>query len=100
MVAVFALICKSKQVLSAPTIKILSIIDVSTVSIIQWLPLENYQVLFYEAKVPFSERCIAVRKCHYAIEHLRHSYHTLALSKKVYNFVFTQGTQNLSAIKI
>ena len=30
------------------------------VSYLQWLPLENSQVLFYEAKVPFSERCIVV----------------------------------------
>ena len=29
-----------------------------------------------------------------------HSYHTLALSKEVYNFVFAQGAQKLSAIKI
>ena len=52
-------------------------------------------MLFYEAKVPFSERCIAVWKCHHAIELLRHSYHTLALSKEVYNFVFAQGVQKL-----
>ena len=27
---------------------------------IQWSPLESLQVLFYEAKVPFSERCITM----------------------------------------
>ena len=32
-------------------------------------------------------------------EHLRHQYHTLALSNKVYNFISTQGAQKLSAIK-
>ena len=34
MFVVCGLICKNKQVLSAPAIKILSIIDISTVSII------------------------------------------------------------------
>ena len=64
---------------------------------VQWLPLENQRVLFYEAKVPFSERWIAVWKCHHAIELLRHSYHTSALSKEVYDFVFAQGAQKLWA---
>ena len=27
---------------------------------LQWLPLESLQVLFYEAKLPFSESCIAI----------------------------------------
>ena len=54
-------------------------------------------MLFYEAKVPFSERWIAVWKCHHAIKLLWHSYHKLALSKKVYNFVFAQGAQKLLA---
>ena len=69
-------------------------------NLLQWLPLESLQVLFYEAKVPFSERFIAIWKCHHAIELLKHSYHALALSKEVYNFVFAQGAQKLSAIKI
>ena len=29
---------------------------------VQWSPLESLQVLFYEAKVPFSERCITILK--------------------------------------
>ena len=31
-------------------------------------------------------------------EFLGHSYHVFALSKEVYNFVFAQGAQKLSAI--
>ena len=27
---------------------------------VQWLPLESLQVLFYEAKVPYLERCITI----------------------------------------
>ena len=59
-----------------------------TVCSLQWLPLESLQGLFYEAKLSFSERSITIWKCHHATELLRHSYHTLALSKEVYNFVF------------
>ena len=44
------------------------------------LPLESLQVLFCEAKLPFSD-------------------HTLALSKKVYNFVFAQGAYSALQIK-
>ena len=51
---------------------------------------------FYEGNLPFSERCIAIQKYHNALELLEHTYHTLALSKEVYNFVFDQGAQKLS----
>ena len=67
---------------------------------IQWSPLESLRVLFYEAKLSFSERYIAMQKCHHAIELLSHSYHTSALLKEVYNFVFAQGAQKLPAIKV
>ena len=67
---------------------------------LEWLPLESLRVLFYEAKLSFSERHIAMQKCHHAIELLSHPYHTLALLKEVYNFVFAQRAQKLSAIKV
>ena len=53
---------------------------------LQWLPVESLQVQFYEAKLPFLERSIAIQKYHHPIELLRHSHHTLALQKEVYNF--------------
>ena len=65
--------------------------------LLQWLPLESLQVLFYEAKVPFSERCITIQKCEHAVKLLGHSCHTLALSKEVWNFILSQGSQKLLA---
>ena len=67
---------------------------------IQWLQLENLRVLFYEAKLTFSDRYIAIQKCHQAIELLRNLYKTLALSKDVHNFIFAQGAQKLPAFKV
>ena len=75
------------EVFEAPTLDSVSLAG------LQWLSFESFQVQFYGAKLPFSERCNVIWKCHYAIELLGHSYHTLALSKEVYNFVFAQGAQ-------
>ena len=57
---------------------------------LQWSPLESLQV-------PFSEMSITIQKCQHAVELLGHSYHTLALSKEVYKFVFALGAQKFSA---
>ena len=50
---------------------------------LQWSPLESLRVLFYEAKLSFSERSIAILKFHQAIElptsSLRFLYNRLAL---------------------
>ena len=83
------------------TIIIILILKILTSSLVQIQFCSiKFEVLFYEAKLPFSERCIAIWKCHHPIELLRHSYHTLALSKVVYNFVFAQGAQKLPEIKV
>ena len=34
--------------------------SIQVVTYIQWLPLEILQVLFNEAKLPFSEKCVAI----------------------------------------
>ena len=70
-------------------------LEITYVFALQWLPLESLQVLFYEAKLPYSERCIEVQICHNAVELLGHSYHTIALSKEIYNFIFAQGAKKL-----
>ena len=53
--------------------------------------------------------CFMKQNCHFqinvlqfrnAIEILRHSYHTLALSKEVHNLISAQGAQKLPALKV
>ena len=64
---------------------------------VQLLPLESLRVLFYERKLPFLGRFIAIWKCQHAVKLLSHSHHTLVLAKEVYNFVLAQGAKKLSA---
>ena len=64
MFAVCALICKNKQVLSAPAIKILSIIDISTVSVIStvWNFSRISLLLVHKPRIVFTKTTDDLRK--------------------------------------
>ena len=47
--------------------------------------------------MPTSDGYYEIWKCSHTIEHLRHQYHTSALSNEVHNVVLAQGAQKLSA---
>ena len=57
-------------------------------------------VLYYEAKVPNSDRCKSKCQSYRAIKHQRHQYHTSAISNEICNLVLSQGAQKLPAIQV